>query len=157
MRKIFLDTNVVIDLLDKREPFYHAAVSIFSLAYEGKILLYVSPMTYATASYLLRKHGRDGMRLLLRNFRQLSKVTIADERVVDDALASKFVDYEDALQYYSALRENVEAIITRNTKDFANSSLPVFTPDEFLSQICLSLPVFLPGIKAGASLFDMGT
>lgn len=88
-------------------------------------------MTYATASYLLRKHGRDGMRLLLRNFRQLSKVTIADERVVDDALASKFVDYEDALQYYSALRENVEAIITRNTKDFANSSLPVFTPDEF--------------------------
>ena len=137
MRKIFLDTNVVIDLLDKREPFYHAAVSIFSLAYEGKILLYVSPMTYATASYLLRKHGRDGMRLLLRNFRQLSKVTIADERVVDDALASKFVDYEDALQYYSAFRENVEAIITRNTKDFANSSLPVFTPDEFLSQICL--------------------
>ena len=72
MRKIFLDTNVVIDLLDKREPFYHAAVSIFSLAYEGKILLYVSPMTtYATASYLLRKHGRDGMRLLLRNFRHI--------------------------------------------------------------------------------------
>lgn len=134
MRKLFLDTNVVIDLLDKRDPFYRAAVSIFSLAYEGKVLLYVSPMTYATASYLLRKQGRDKMRLLLRNFRQLSKVTVADERVVDDALASDFGDYEDALQYYSALRENVEAIITRNTKDFADSSLPVLTPDEFLLQ-----------------------
>lgn len=53
---------------------------------------------------------------------------------MDDALASDFGDYEDALQYYSALRENVEAIITRNTKDFADSSLSVLTPDEFLLQ-----------------------
>lgn len=135
MRKIFLDTNVVIDLLDKRDPFYHAAVSIFTLAYMRKIILYVSPMTYATASYLLRKHGRDEMRQLLRNFRQLSKVTIADDKVVDDALASKFTDYEDALQYYSALTKSVEAIITRNTKDFTYSTIPVLTPDEFLSQI----------------------
>lgn len=91
-------------------------------------------MTYATASYLLRKHGQEQMRLLLRNFRQLSKVTIADERIVDDALASSFVDYKDALQYYSALSKNVDVIVTRNIKDFQYSKIPVLTPDEYLLQ-----------------------
>ncbi len=134
MKKVFLDTNVVIDLLDKRDPFYKAAIAIFTLAYKKKITIYVSPMTYATASYLLRKHGQEQMRLLLRNFRQLSKVTIADERIVDDALASSFVDYEDALQYYSALSKNVDVIVTRNIKDFQYSKIPVLTPDEYLLQ-----------------------
>lgn len=92
MKKIFLDTNVVIDLLDKREPFYVEAVAIFTLAYKKKVTLYVSPMTYSTASYLLRKQGQERMRLLLRNFRQLSKVTTANEKVVDDALASSFIE-----------------------------------------------------------------
>ena len=134
MRKVFWDTNVVIDLLDKREPFYQAAVSIFTLAYHKKITLFVSPMTYATAAYLLRKHGQEQMKLLLRNFRQLSKVSVADEKVVDDALASCFSDYEDALQYYSALTRNVDVIITRNTRDFVHASIPVLTPDEFLTK-----------------------
>lgn len=135
MKKIFLDTNVVIDLLDKREPFYVEAVAIFTLAYKKKVTLFVSPMTYATASYLLRKHGQERMRLLLRNFRQLSKVTTANEKIVDDALASSFTDYEDALQYYSALNKNVDVIVTRNVKDFACSKLPVMTPIEFLSRL----------------------
>lgn len=135
MKKIFLDTNVVIDLLDKREPFYVEAVAIFTLAYKKKVTLYVSPMTYSTASYLLRKQGQERMRLLLRNFRQLSKVTTANEKVVDDALASSFIDYEDALQYYSALNKNVDAIITRNVKDFVCSKIPVLTPVEYLSQL----------------------
>lgn len=135
MKKVFLDTNVVIDLLDKREPFYHAAISIFTLAYHKKITIFVSPMTYATAAYLLRKHGQEQMKMLLHNFRQLSKVSVADEKVVDDAMASRFSDYEDALQYYSALTKNVEVIITRNTRDFIYAAIPVLTPDEFLAQL----------------------
>ena len=134
MKRVFLDTNVVIDLLAKRDPFYQAAVSIFTLAYNKKITLFVSPMTYATAAYLLRKQGKEQMKLLLRNFRQLSKVSVANEKVVDDALASDFSDYEDALQYYSALTKNVEFIVTRNTKDFMHATIPVLTPDEFLSK-----------------------
>jgi predicted nucleic acid-binding protein len=135
MRKIFLDTNVVVDLLDKREPFYEAAVTIFSLAYHKKLLLYVSPVTYATAAFLLRKHGKEQVKLLLRNLRQLSRVTLIDERVVDDTLASLFSDHEDGLQYYSAQTKNVDIILTRNPKDFKYSSIPVLTPDEFLAQI----------------------
>ena len=131
MKKVFLDTNVVIDLLDKREPFYREAVSLFTLAYNKKITLYISALTFATASYLLRKHGKTEMRLLLDNLRKLSKITAIGE--IDDALASTFDDYEDALQYYSALHKKVEAIITRNKKDFNSSKIPVLTPTEFLN------------------------
>ena len=135
MMKVFLDTNIVIDLLDRREPFYVDAVKLFTLAYQKEITLFVSPMTYATASYLLRKHGKEGMRKLLGNFRQLSRITRADESVVDAALASSFDDYEDALQYYSALTENVDVIVTRNKKDFLLSKIPVLLPGELLAQL----------------------
>ena len=133
--KVFLDTNVVIDLLDKREPFCQAAVDIFTLAYKRKITLYVSPLTYATAAYLLRKHGPEQIKILLKNFRQLSHVTTANEAIVDNALTSNFADYEDALQYYSALTQKVDVIVTRNQKDFQLSAIPVLSPDEFLREI----------------------
>lgn len=135
MMKVFLDTNIVIDLLDKREPFYIDAVELFTLAYKKEITLFVSPMTYATASYLLRKHGKEGMRKLLGNFRQLSQITTADEKVVDAALASSFEDYEDALQYYSALTRDVDVIVTRNKKDFTSANIPILLPKELLEQL----------------------
>lgn len=134
MIRAFLDTNVVIDLLAKREPFYKEAVKIFTLAYNQKILLFISPLTYANAAYILRKNGAEQVRLLLRNLRQLSLVTEYDETVVDRSLSSNFKDFEDALQYYSALTKNVDVIITRNLKDFVDVTCPVLSPDEFLSR-----------------------
>ena len=134
MKKIFLDTNVVIDLLDKREGFYPSAVKLFTLAYKGELSIYISPLTYATAAYILRKHPVERLRILLANLRKLSHVALADERTIDDALSSEFKDFEDALQYYSALTENVDAIVTRNIKDFSLSKLPVLTPGEFLAR-----------------------
>ena len=73
MRRVFLDTNVVIDLLDKREPFWKDAAALFTMAYNGQVELYISSLTYATASYLLRKHGKEGTRALLGNLRELSE------------------------------------------------------------------------------------
>ena len=134
MIRAFLDTNVVIDLLAKREPFYKEAVKIFTLAYNQKILLFISPLTYANAAYILRKNGAEQVRLLLRNLRQLSLITEYDETVVDRSLSSNFKDFEDALQYYSALTKNVDVIITRNLKDFVDVTCPVLSPDEFLSR-----------------------
>lgn len=133
MKKLFLDTNIVIDLLDKREPFCYDAVRLFTMAYNKKVQLLVSPMTYATASFLLRKHGTEEVRRLLNNFRLLSRVTTVNERTVDESLVSQFADFEDALQYYSALTAKAEAIITRNKKDFANSKIPVMTAGEYLA------------------------
>ena len=96
MKKLFLDTNIVMDLLEKREPFCNDAVRLFTKAYNKQVQLFVSPMTYATVSYLLRKHGSEMVHTLLSNFRQLSRVATTNERVVDDALASNFKDFEDA-------------------------------------------------------------
>ena len=69
MTRLFLDTNIVVDLLDRREPFCHDAVRLFTMAYNKQVQLIVSPMTYSTASFLLRKHGSEGVRNLLSNFR----------------------------------------------------------------------------------------
>ena len=135
MKKLFLDTNIVVDLLAKRAPFYNDAVRLFSMAYAKKVLLIVAPITYTTASYLLRHHGPEGVRNLLANFRQLSRVATIDERVVDDSIAAKFEDFEDAVQYYTAIKAKADAIITRNGKDFANSKVPVMTAAEFLATI----------------------
>ena len=133
MTKLFLDTNIVIDLLEQREPYCYDAMRLFSMAYDKQVELFVSPMTFATASFLLHKNGADGVRKLLSNLRSLTQVSPADERTVDAALASQYQDFEDAMQYHSALQANAEAIITRNGKDFASSKLPVLTAGEFLA------------------------
>lgn len=135
MTRLFLDTNIVVDLLDRREPFWHDAVRLFTMAYNKQIQLVVSPMTYTTASFLLRKHGTEGVRSLLSNFRQLSRVADATEQTVDDSLASQFKDFEDAMQYYTALKSKADIIITRNGKDFIHSKLPVMTASEFLATL----------------------
>lgn len=135
MTRLFLDTNIVVDLLDRREPFCHDAVRLFSMAYNKQVQLVVSPMTFSTASFLLRKHGPEGVRKLLSNFRQLARVSTTDERTVDDSLASQFQDFEDAMQYYTALRADAEVIITRNGKDFTDSRIPVMTAGEYLSTL----------------------
>ena len=133
--RLFLDTNIVDDLLDRREPFCYDAVRLFTMAYHKQVQLIVSPMTFATVSFLLRKHGSDGVRKLLSNFRQLSRVATASERIIDDSLASQFKDFEDAMQYYTAIRAKANFIITRNGKDFSASHLPVMTATEYLATL----------------------
>lgn len=133
MTRLFLDTNIVVDLLEGREPFCYDAAQLFTMAHEKKVELLVSPMTFSTASFLLRKHGSEGVRNLLSNLRQLVSVTISDERTVDDSIASQFKDFEDAMQYYTALNAKAEIIITRNGKDFTASNLPVMTATEYIA------------------------
>ena len=135
MTRLFLDTNIVVDLLDRREPFCHDAVRLFTMAYHKQVQLIVSPMTFSTASFLLHKHGSEGVRRLLSNFRKLSRVAASNERTVDDSLASQFKDFEDAMQYYTALRSKADVIITRNGKDYSASKLPGMTATEYLATL----------------------
>ena len=83
MTRLFLDTNIVIDVLGRREPFYKEAVQLFTMAYNKQVQLIVSPMTYATAAFILRKHGPEGVKKLLSNFRQISRVAITNEHIID--------------------------------------------------------------------------
>lgn len=134
MRKAFIDTNVLIDFLGERDPFYDAAARIVSRADRKEIELMASSLSYATASYiLLRYNPHELVMEKLKKFTPLCTVTNVGAEEVNLSLCSAFSDFEDALQYYSAWKAGATVIITRNKKDFRSSSLPVYTPDEFLS------------------------
>lgn len=133
MKTVFLDTNVVVDLLQKREGFYQYSAQIFSLGFENKLRLFVSPITFSTASYLLRKLGTEAIKNVLKDLRLIVDVVEMDYDVIDNSLNSNFNDIEDAMQYYCAKKCHADVIVTRNIKDFSESKINVMSPDEFLS------------------------
>ena len=134
MKTLFVDTNIVIDLFAKREPFYTEAATLFSLADTKKLSLNVSALTFANANYILiQSKKQDEAKLILRKLKLIVSVVSLDEKIVGLSLNDNdFKDYEDALQYYSALDNGAEAIITRNLRDFKKSKLPVMTAAQFL-------------------------
>ncbi|MFA5848993.1 MAG: twitching motility protein PilT [Bacteroidetes bacterium GWF2_40_14] len=137
MKKIFIDTNIIIDLLAKREPFYDEAAILFTLADKQKIELSVSALTFANTNYILLQSKKpDDAKLILRKLKLIVQVLSLDEKIVGLSLNdNEFKDYEDALQYFTALENGVDAIITRNLKDFQKAKLPVMTAAQFLKTI----------------------
>lgn len=131
--KLFLDTNVMLDLLGEREPFYEAAAKIATLADKGNVKLFVSALSYATIFYVLaRVEDKEIVKEKLRKFKVISETTDLTDKIIDKGLSSKFTDFEDALQYYCAVKSECNIIITRNEKDFKESEIPVFSPDDYL-------------------------
>ncbi len=137
MKKLFLDTNIVIDLLAKREPFYAEAAMLFTLADKQKIRLNVSALTFANTNYILLKEKKpEDAKQILRKLKLLVQVLSLDEKIVALSLNdNEFKDYEDSLQYFTALENGVDAIITRNLKDFQKAKLPVMTAAQYLKSI----------------------
>jgi predicted nucleic acid-binding protein len=131
--RLFLDTNVVIDLLGEREPFYHHAAQIATLADKGKIQLVVSALTYSTAYYVLSKFEKqEAVMEKLRKFKVIAETSDLTEKMIDKALTSGYSDFEDALQYFCAIQANCNIILTRNEKDFKIAKIPVLSPFEYL-------------------------
>lgn len=136
MDKLFLDTNVVIDLLGEREPFYESIAQIATLSDKEKVCIVVSALTYSTVFYILsRFEGSEIVKEKIRKFKVISETSDLTNQVIDKALTSNFRDFEDALQYFCALNSGAAVIITRNGKDFKDSELPVMSPDEYLSSL----------------------
>lgn len=134
MKRIFLDTNVLIDFLGEREGFYEDAARIVSLADMELIELYASSLSYATTSYILSKcEAEETVRKKLRAFSTLCHIAGVGELAVNRALYSDFSDFEDALQYYSAAEISADAIVTRNKKDFTASAIAIYTAKEFIN------------------------
>ena len=137
MKRIFLDTNIVIDLLARREPFYEAAAKLFSLADQNQIELSVSSLTIANTSYaLLRQMDAITSKAILRNLRLILNILPLDDKIIELALNDMtFSDFEDALQYFIAIDNKQEIIITRNQKDFKGSVLPIMTAEQFIEML----------------------
>lgn len=137
MKRIFVDTNIVIDLLSRREPFYEESAILFSLADRKEIELAVSSLTIANTSYaLLRQMDSNKSKSILRKLRLLVTILPLNDKIVGLALNDEtFSDFEDGLQYFTAIDNGQELIITRNLKDFKNSKLPTMTARQFIETI----------------------
>lgn len=134
MDKILVDTNIILDLLAKRESFYSEAQQLFTLADKKQVLLYVSSLTLANTYYVLSQSLKiENARKILRKFKVLVDVLPMDDKIIDLALDSEFDDFEDAIQYFTAIENNLDLIVTRNLKDFKQSTIPVLTAKDYLA------------------------
>jgi len=126
----------MFDFLGERDPFYISAAKIATLADKGEVKIIASALSYATISYFLTKYeGVKKTKDKLRKFKVISEVCELDELIIEKGLNSDFQDFEDSLQYFSALKSECDILITRNGKDFKKSQIPIMTPDEFLNSI----------------------
>jgi predicted nucleic acid-binding protein len=132
--KIFLDTNVLLDVFQGRAPYYDCSARIWSLAESGKAEAFISAISFNNIHYIIRKHeGREcaqkAVEVLNANFSMVPLTQV----VMGKAIQSKWPDFEDAIQFFSALSISADFIITRNIKDFPNDVLPISTPEIFLA------------------------
>lgn len=130
---LFLDTNVMLDLLGERDPFYESIAKVVSLADLCEIQIVVSALSYATVYYILSKfESYKDIKEKLRKFKVIAETSDLTDKIIDKGLVSKFNDFQDALQYHCALNNSCNILIARNGKDFKESDIPVMTPQEYL-------------------------
>jgi predicted nucleic acid-binding protein len=134
MDKLFLDTNVLLDYLAARTPFDKDAKILIERADQGQVEVFISALSVCNIAYILRKLMPDTEILpLITDITRLVTITPINEVVIAEALASSFSDFEDAIQYFSAVRYGgITHIITRNAADYVHSIIPVITPAEYL-------------------------
>lgn len=134
MKHIFLDTNVIIYFFADRKPFSIAAAGIFNYAVLGKIKLYISAVSYNNIYYILRQSFSNTETIkLLDALSQMTEVADVTKAIIKNSLKSDLKDFEDAIQHSCALSLNkIDFIVTRDTKDFKKSALPIMNPEEAL-------------------------
>ena len=137
MKRIFIDTNILVDLIADRKPFSKYAITIFSLAGDKKVKLYTSSHSIATTHYLLKKYiDESKLREVLSDLLDYLSIIPVNQDILKKGFRSKHKDFEDAIQILcGASIENMDCIVTRNVKDFKGSEIQVLPPDE----LCLSL------------------
>lgn len=137
MKKILIDTDVILDFFFDRKPFAEHATIILSHCEKGILEGYITPVIISNIYYLLRrtaKHEKvvDALKQLL----SITHVLQMDRLVIEKALHSGFKDFEDALQNFAAINNgSIEVIITHNVKDYKKSEIGVLTPESFVKLI----------------------
>ena len=137
MRNVFVDTNILIDLLADRPPFSKFAVAIFDLAEKHKVKLFTSSHSYATTHYLLKKYmGEKDIRVVLYSLLDFIDIISIDLSIIKKSLLSNHKDFEDAIQIFAAGSiKSLDFIVTRNIKDFKDAGVTVLPPDELIHSL----------------------
>ena len=132
--KVILDTNIIIDVLLAREPFYHSAVQLFSEVLVGNVVGYLAATTITTVDYLLSKALTQAKaKVEIKKLLQIFEIAPITHGVLESALSLSFKDYEDAVIHQAGNMIGAEVIITRDRVGFSKASLSVYAPDEFLT------------------------
>jgi predicted nucleic acid-binding protein len=133
MDKVFIDTDIALDLLSERKPHYLPAAQLFTLADQGRLSIYVSSLSFSNLHYLLsRLYSQAESRRILSTFKILVKVLAVDDKIIDLSLNSPFKDFEDAIQYYTAAENQIGILLTRNLKDYKAAQITVMTAEDYL-------------------------
>ena len=133
--KLLLDTNILLDIALKRQPFVIQAAQVLTTAQHRKFPLYMTATTITDLFYIIRKaKGKAVALAFITDLMQYVDVAAVDKAVVMRALDLELPDFEDAIQVGSAERAGIETIITRNEPDFEDSALQVLNPAQFLQQ-----------------------
>lgn len=133
MIKALLDTDINLDFVLQRQPFFTDADEIFLRCSSGDFVGYVCDITVMNAFYIARKQiSRQRTIQAITDLLIMTKVCTAEKNVLKNALTSPITDFEDAVQHECAVAENLDAIVTRNVKDYKNSTVKVYSPSEFL-------------------------
>ena len=131
--RVYLDTNILIDFVCKREPFYEPSKGIFALGSIGQIELVTSSLSIVNTIYIGRKYELHIVKQRIKSILSFVSVCDLQAKVVIKSLDSDWKDYEDYVQSISGLESFADCIVTRNKKDFRKSVIPVYTIDELMS------------------------
>ena len=132
--KVFFDTNVVLDVLLDRKPFYHDSVALWTMAEHGTITGVIAAISCTNIAYIItRLQHRTAARKALSALRDVFTIAATDAQVISQAMDARFDDFEDAVQYFTALHAGADSIVTRNAIHFPRSGCPVVSPTEFLA------------------------
>lgn len=133
MIRVLLDTDVTLDFVLQRMPYFVEAKEIFVFLTQNKFEAYFCATTPLNIAYIAQKQvGTVQTRQNIAKLLQLVKISKIDAQILQNAINSPITDYEDAVQHESAIADNLDAIVTRNTKDFANATVKIYSPIEFL-------------------------
>jgi predicted nucleic acid-binding protein len=134
--RVLLDTDVVLDVMLARLPFAQTAAQLLDLADKGLFEAYISSITPINIFYVARKAKSIGdLKQALSRLLKAVRVCAIDHSMLTSGLSLPFTDYEDAVQHAAATASQLDAIVTRNLKDYKNATLPIFSPTDFLNQL----------------------
>ncbi|MEG4007948.1 PIN domain-containing protein [Microcoleus sp. Pol11C1] len=134
--KILIDTNIIVDVALEREPFFAESDRILTFVEEAKIQGYISASTFSDLYYIIRRdRGRDWTLDFLRQLATFCQVATVDNSVISMALTCNFKDFEDAIQYSTAVINLIDAIVTRNPRDFPVTNPRIVTPNQLIQEL----------------------
>lgn len=133
---ILLDTNIIVDVALERQPHFDASQQVLLLVEQGQIEGYISASTFSDLYYIIRRaRGREWTTDFLNWLVTYCQIATVNETAIRMALAANFRDFEDAIQYSTAVVNQLDAIITRNTEDFPVTTPRIMTPEQLIQEL----------------------